>query len=89
MPYEGPGSNRRVFISTTGWRDIEDEAKDRAAQAIMRGLGMTNFVLFDGPWFYIWLLHTARKNISDERRRELADAANREEVHKPVEVGKS
>ena len=69
-------NNRRVFISTTKWNHIPERDKERAAQAIMDGLGLSNFVLFDGWWFYFWLLHRARKNLTQERRKELLDMAN-------------
>ena len=45
----------------------------------MNGLGLSKFVLFDGPWLYLWLVARARKNLTDERRKELTDLANEEE----------
>lgn len=85
MPYEGPNTNRRVFISTTGWRDIKDEDKKRVAAAVMKGLGLWNFVQFEGLWFYLWLVQRARKNLTPERRQELLDEANEAERNEEVE----
>ena len=51
----------------------------------MNGLGLSEFVRFDGSWFYLWLLHRARKNLSEERRKELLDQANEEERKVAVE----
>ena len=79
MPYQGPETNVRVFASKTPWRHIEDEDKERAAAAVMSGLGLSDFVKFEGPWFYMWLMKRARKNLSEERIQELMSEANQAE----------
>ena len=76
MPFAGPQDDRRIFVSDIKWSYISDEDKERAAEEIMNGLGLSNFVLFEGLWFYIWLLHRARKNLSEDRRQELLKMAN-------------
>lgn len=79
MPYHGPESDRRVFLRAVSWRHISDDEKEKAAAAAMNGLGLSTFVLFDGPWLYLWLVARARKNLTDEWRKELKDLANEEE----------
>ena len=51
----------------------------------MKGLGLWNFVQFEGPWFYLWLVQRARKNLTPERRQELLDEANEAERNEEVE----
>lgn len=45
----------------------------------MSGLGLSDFVKFEGPWFYMWLMKRARKNLSEERIQELMSEANQAE----------
>ena len=63
-------------MTGTNWRDIADEDKERAAAAVMKGLGLSNFVRFEGTWFYLWLIQRARKGLVEERKEALLQEAN-------------
>lgn len=89
MPYAGPSANRRVFITKTSWRDIKDEDKERAATAAMDSLGLSNVVRFDGLWFYLWLVRTSRKNLTEEQVTAILTEANETERKEQVEFEKS
>ena len=60
--------------------------KKRVAAAVMESLGLSNFVQFEGTWFYLWLVQRVRKNITPEQRKELLEEANAAERSEEVEL---